>query len=113
MRNPYLTLNLGLFAQYQGARLIIGCRYIATHTPVYAQTAAEGNIPFDDRAGPDQAVYAILRFGGLAPNISILRSRQVHGLRRHRSGIAGLQHAHLHLFDHSAGGIRNVPSTRW
>src|SRR6185436_10852443 len=62
MRNPYLTLNLGLFAQYQGAWLIIGCRYIAAHTPVYAQTTAEGNIPFDDRARPDQAVNAILRF---------------------------------------------------
>src|SRR5579859_6050902 len=67
MRHPYLSLNLGLFAQNQGARLVIRGGHIAADTPIHPQASAERDVAFDGGAGADKAVNAILRLAGFGP----------------------------------------------
>src|SRR5215218_960752 len=64
VRDPDLALDMRVFRQDQGARLVISSNDVAAHTTVDPQASTERNAAFDRRAGADQAIDSILRFIG-------------------------------------------------
>ena len=58
MRDMNFALDPRLLAYHQRARLTFGGADIALDLAIHAQAAGENDVPFDSRAGADEAVVA-------------------------------------------------------